>query len=104
MAAWEFAAGRFPDCRATLFCLPLVALGTVLAPFDTFEAFVLGRNSKSLYGRQVNLEQSVASLRASTLPTTRPEVRVQDRLAFMTFVAASSLEIALPFPCVFMVV
>ena len=32
MAAWEFAAGRFPHPGATLFCLPLVAMGAVLVP------------------------------------------------------------------------
>lgn len=96
MAAWEFASGRFPDYRATLFCLPLVALGVLLAPLDTFNAFVLGRNSKSLYGRQFRMEQSLASVRDSTLPRSDPEARTRDHFAFIALFAASTLEIILP--------
>ncbi len=49
MAAWEFAAGRFPDFRATLFCLPLIGLGSILAPRRTFSAFVRGMRSQTTY-------------------------------------------------------
>lgn len=104
MAAWEFAAGRFPDCRATLFCLPLVALGAILAPFQTFDAFVLGRNSRSLYGRDLDMEELVASVHVSTLPATIPRAKAQDSLVFLALVTFSGLEIALPIACVLMLV
>lgn len=32
MAAWEFAAGRYPNPLSTLFCLPLVSMGPVSYP------------------------------------------------------------------------
>lgn len=49
MAAWEFGAGRMPHPGATLFCLPLVAIGFFWSPRRIFLAFMNGRRSRSLH-------------------------------------------------------
>lgn len=49
VAAWEFAAGRFPHVAATLFCLPLVAAGVLWSPRALWQAFLAGRRTRGLY-------------------------------------------------------
>jgi len=43
LAVWEFAAGRFPHVAATLFCLPLVAMGFLWSPRPIDRAAAVGR-------------------------------------------------------------
>jgi hypothetical protein len=72
MAAWEHAAGRFPSAWGTLFCLPLVALGAALAPQRIFAAFLLGRDSRTLYSAlpgEIRLERPLSELQAGLLPS-----------------------------------
>lgn len=92
VAAWEFAAGRFPHSGATAFCLPLVGLGAVLLPRRTFAAFARGRRSNSLYATTLSdhlLASRVAELRERFAPIgpTRPSWR--DRWEFAALVATS---------------
>jgi len=54
MAAWEFAAGRYPHPGATAICLPLIAGGAIFTPRYLWRAFLEGRRARSLY----NLELS----------------------------------------------
>jgi ubiquinone biosynthesis protein Coq4 len=49
VAAWEFGAGPMPHWGATLFCLPLVAVGLCLTPRRVLRAFMAGRRSRSLH-------------------------------------------------------
>jgi ubiquinone biosynthesis protein Coq4 len=49
IAAWEFAAGRYPHWGATLFCAPLVLLGLIWSPAAMVRAWRRGRQSRSLY-------------------------------------------------------
>lgn len=49
MAAWEWGAGRYPDWRATAFCSPLILLGGMVMPRQTWRAFRWGRECASLY-------------------------------------------------------
>lgn len=56
VATWEFSAGRFPNIYANLFCLPLVALGALLAPVQTLKAFIAGQTSASLFERELGAE------------------------------------------------
>jgi len=49
MAAWEWGAGRYPDWRATAFCSPLILLGVIVMPRQTWRAFRWGRKCQSLY-------------------------------------------------------
>ena len=50
LAAWEFGAGRYPDWRATLFCMPLILAGLFWSPTRILAAYRAGRRSESLYG------------------------------------------------------
>src|SRR4051812_21627311 len=45
MAAWEFAAGRYPHWGATLFCAPLLLLGLICSPAAMVRAWRRGRQS-----------------------------------------------------------
>lgn len=89
MAAWEFAAGRFRHPCATAFCLPLVGLGALLCPQHTFEAFIHGRGSRSLYADGLTPEVlgcSLATLRGRLLPAQPPVAAAADRLAYAGWV------------------
>lgn len=103
VAAWEFAAGRFPHPLATAFCLPLVGLGAIAAPRQTFDAFVCGRSSQTLYARGLSsevLDVSVDALRHTTLPHAQVQPRRHDVVAYGAWVVASlawMAVLALPF-------
>lgn len=99
MAAWEFAAGPYPDRRASLFCLPLVGLGALMSPRRTFAAFVLGRQSRTLYSLTETRDLSAAtidSLRAEFLPARLRPALSQDRRAYRWLVMRSILALVLP--------
>lgn len=92
MAAWEFAAGRFPHAGATAFCLPLVGLGAVLLPRRTFAAFARGRRSTTLYALACPdevLAAPVTELRARFAPVGPARPTWRDRWAFAQLVAGS---------------
>lgn len=74
MAAWEFAAGRFPHPAATLFCLPLVAAGLLWSPRALWSAFLRGRRSASLYATGIS-----EALLASPLHRLRDDVEAGGR-------------------------
>jgi hypothetical protein len=99
MAAWEFAAGRFRHPCATAFCLPLLGLGALLCPQRSFEAFMLGRRSRSLYAVGLTPEvlgTSVADLRSRLLPAHPPVPVASDGLAYAGWVLAAWCWILLP--------
>ena len=56
LAAWEFAAGRYPHWGATLFCAPLILLGFIWSPARMMAALRAGRHSKSLYSDLADTE------------------------------------------------
>jgi hypothetical protein len=92
MAAWEFAAGRFPHAAATAFCLPLIGLGAIAAPRQTFNAFVCGRSSQTLYAQGLSsalLDAPVDALRKTALPTAHVRPGLRDVVAYGMWVAAS---------------
>lgn len=92
MAAWEFAAGRYPHPAATAFCLPLVGFGAVLSPRRTFAAFLRGRGSRTLYAQGLTpevLQTSVAQLQSVVLPAANRKPGGADRLAYLGLVLAS---------------
>lgn len=91
MAAWEFAAGRFPSAWATAFCLPLVGLGALATPRRSFAAFVRGRHSRTLYAEPLTrefLETSLADLRARTV-ADNPAATAGDLARYLALVALS---------------
>jgi hypothetical protein len=92
IAAWEFAAGRFPSASATLFCLPLVAMGAVALPRASFAAYVRGRHSKTLYSRVLSerlLMLSVQDLQKCHLPPTQATATWRDRVAYAALAGIS---------------
>lgn len=100
MAAWEFAAGRYPHALATAFCLPLVGMGAVLRPRRTFSAFVRGRASKTLYAQGLTecvLGTDLVQLRKRLLPTVLPAPRLADALAYLALVLTSTAWMVSPF-------
>ena len=89
MAAWEFAAGRYPHIGATLFCLPLVFIGALIRPRRTFAAFLRGRRSTTLYRRPIDdalLDSRLGPLRTACLPETRSEASRADRVSYCVVV------------------
>jgi ubiquinone biosynthesis protein Coq4 len=68
MAAWEFAAGGMPHRGAAAFCLPLVLLGTLIAPRATWRAYAAGRRMRNLHGVEIGddlLDLPVTVVRAA---------------------------------------
>jgi hypothetical protein len=99
MAAWEFAAGRYPHACATAFCLPLVGIGALACPRRTFAAFVRGRASRTLYARGLSqqvLETPVAQLRRRTLPDHAVAPTHGDASRFAALAAVSLAWCAVP--------
>ncbi len=68
VATWEFAAGAFPDRRAQIFCLPLVAYGAVTAPVRTWHSFRAGFGKTSLHS--ITADQFATLDELVTLTTT----------------------------------
>ena len=92
IAAWEFAAGRFANRLATLFCLPLVACGAVTIPHRSFRAFVRGRYSRTLYVTTLSADPlmlSLAELRRRLLPAMRPTPTLHDSLEYLALAGLS---------------
>lgn len=100
MAAWEFAAGRYPNVLSTLFCLPLVSMGAAVIPKRTFAAFVRGRRSKTLYDERnldTLLDKAVRDAQRKCLPAGAVSADYRDWGAFVVLVTASALVISSPF-------
>jgi len=92
MAAWEFAAGRYPHAAATAFCLPLVGFGALLLPRRTFAAFVRGRRNRSLYATPFDdrlLDTRIDALQAQFAPQQDACANLRDVVAFARLVAWS---------------
>lgn len=99
LATWEFAAGRFPNIYANLFCLPLVAVGTVLIPGKLWAAFRHGRQSQSLFNTPITgelLNSKVNDLRAEVAKTSNPRADRKDILVFGFLAGVSWLVVLLP--------
>ena len=97
VATWEFAAGRFPNLFSNLFCLPLVALGVVVIPRKTFEAFERGKKSRSLFGRNIPIDVRSwprPALVALTTKVQTPPSRGKNLIGFTMLSGLSFLEIA----------
>lgn len=85
IAAWEFAAGKYPNVFSTLFCSPLIAIGFVLNPRKQFRAFVRGLYSNTLYGKydyEEILEKTLGNVRQEILPSGECVATLRDTYAF----------------------
>jgi hypothetical protein len=92
MAAWEFAAGRYPHACATAFCLPLVGMGALLAPRRTYAAFVRGRASRTLYAQGLStqvLQSTLAQLQRDAVPAHDGRAGRGDSTAYAALVGVS---------------
>lgn len=99
MAAWEFAAGRFPSTLSTLFCLPLIGAGAVATPTRSFAAFVRGRRSSTLYATPLTpdlLGSSVEELRRRLLPHKQPTATIGDLVGYFGLASLSLAFVAAP--------
>lgn len=99
MSAWEFAAGKYPNIFATMFCLPLIVLGLFIAPRLSFRAYVRGRRSHTLYFEpdlRDTLEKSVHELRNQCLPTVEYSANSVDYICYLLTVAWSASAVILP--------
>ena len=99
IAAWEFAAGRFPHIFSTLFCLPLVGIGTITMPIRSFDAFVVGRRSKTLYATPLTntlLSLELQELCKLILPLSKPTAKISDVIAYLGLSGLSIMLISIP--------
>ncbi|HJQ58957.1 MAG TPA: hypothetical protein VJ890_18780 [Vineibacter sp.] len=99
MAAWEFAAGRYPGLGATLFCLPLVAIGGAVAPSRTLIAYLRGRRGRTLYEAttiEPVLAASLIAARAELAPAGPVRATAADIAAFVRTVLAGTLVLSAP--------
>jgi hypothetical protein len=99
IAAWEFAAGRFPNVFSTLFCLPLVGIGALAMPTRSFAAFVRGRRSLTLYAMPWTAELlclSVQELRCRVLPRIQPTPTIGDLVRYLALAGSSFALMSIP--------
>ena len=104
VAAWEFAAGKYPNIFTTLFCIPLVSMGALLIPSRQFRAFIRGRRSRTLYGRysyEELLDKTVGELRDEILPKVGYSANFNDYFNYIKLVSLSAFVIVCPLLLVF---
>lgn len=103
ISAWELGAGCADFFAAWQLNLAGMFGGLLIAPRRTFRAFVRGRRSQSLYGREdleLLLEKSVGETRAIMhVPSVNPPARAADVAWFLVFefvgALAATLQLAL---------
>jgi hypothetical protein len=100
IAAWEFAAGKYPNIFTTCFCVPLVSMGAILIPSRQFRAFIRGRRSRTLYKGHTYeqlLDMTVGEVRDEILPREGYRANLSDFLNYIKLVLLSSVVIVSPF-------
>jgi hypothetical protein len=88
ISAWEIGAGCRDYAAAWQLNLGGLATGAIFKPMRTFNAFVRGRRSRSLYGLPFPelLEKTVGQVREEvTLDRTNPRGRASDVALFIGF-------------------
>jgi hypothetical protein len=99
MAAWEFAAGPFPSVLSTAFCLPLVAVGALIAPRRSFAAFARGRRSRTLYALPSSPDLAslaLSTLRSDVVPAEPYSITFTDLALYGLLVASSAALLSAP--------
>jgi len=90
VATWEFAAGAFPDKRAQLFCLPLVAVGAITSPNQTWRSFKSGSAQRSLFDRQLNGSETLDDVSQHIKTARKPSRnKVSLKIGFVKLLASS---------------
>ncbi len=101
IAAWEFAAGPMPHWVASLFCSPLIPLGFIWAPWQTWRAFRDGRRCCSLHGQPLGADVLAAPLASLSLSLSLSDERegrdnlLHDALLFALLVGRGTAAILL---------
>jgi len=106
VAAWEFAAGKYPNIFTTLFCIPLVSMGAFLIPSRQFRAYIRGRRSRTLYkgfSYEEILDKTVGELRKEILPTENYTANFSDYINYIILVMISASVVAAPFLLIFFI-
>ncbi len=106
VAAWEFAAGKYPNVFTTLFCIPLVSIGALWIPKKQFYAFLRGRRSNTLYqsySYNELLDRTVGDLRKEILPEGSISPTCQDFYEYSKIVFLSALVAVTPFMLLFVI-
>lgn len=94
ISAWELAAGVSNKHTARILDLAGLSYGGYLFPKTTFQAYVLGTQSKTLYSEgfsQSLLEESVETLRKRLLPAVPREAKAMDYFRYALLVGLASL-------------
>lgn len=91
VATWEFAAGAFPDKRAQLFCLPLVAIGAITSPQRTWRSFKAGATQRSLFEQHLIGSETLGEITRLTRNARTPASnKASLKLDFVKLLASSA--------------
>lgn len=102
IAAWEIAAGCGRFVAAWVINLAGIAVGTLFWPRRLFRAFVRGRRSTSLYGRDLEpmLDGTVGQLGdATSIPVGDPEATATDVVLYALAYVTGAVVGAVAFVC-----
>lgn len=104
ISAWEIGAGCRDFYAAWLLNLSGLATGIIAAPRRVFRAFVRGRRSESLYGRNIDelLDQTVEQTRAQMKVDARIEAPTLGDFALFTASVISGAVTGLTFLALFL--
>lgn len=94
VAAWEFAAGRYPNIFSNLFCLPLITVGIFTMPRKLWAAFKYGMQSQSLYNTPITeelLNSKLTEIRARIMKPAHSQSKKHAALAFIALVSLALL-------------
>lgn len=94
ISAWELAAGIHDKYFAGAIGLLAVFYGSILYPRRTFAAYLIGKNSKTLYNRNISealLNQSLSDLQRELLPAKAPKASGRYYAGFCGLFLISSL-------------
>jgi hypothetical protein len=104
IGAWEIASGCARHYPAWILNFGAVAIGLVIAPRRTHQAFIRGRHSRNLYRTEFNealLERSVEEVRQQlALDRPRSRATMTDRAAFLLWAVTAVVISLLPWAAV----
>jgi len=90
ISAWELAAGIHDKYFAGLIGFPALVLGAYVYPKRTFNAFILGKYSRSLYSRSFSeslLAENIATLKSELLPKQEPKAKLSYVFQYVSLVS-----------------
>lgn len=100
IGAWEIASGCGQHYPAWILNFGAFAIGLLIAPIRTFDAFVRGRKSRNLYRKYFEeslLDRTVGELRSElSISSNASAASLSDVLAFVFWSSVSALVTVLP--------